>query len=99
MFDKVRKFFVNNDYIPLVFLMIVMDILFWFLDNFWGGMFLVTGIVFGSTEYISYKKTGKTISQHFAAFREEHKVFAWWIITAMMAFWFSLIVHLATTGR
>jgi hypothetical protein len=99
MWKRIWDWLCEQDYLILLIPMVIMTVMFYCAGlMFWGGMFTVIMSIFGLTELVSYLKTGKTVSQQFAKFREEHKVFAWSIIWAMMIFWFALIVHLATTG-
>jgi len=96
---KIWNWMCEQDWLILVIPMALMTILFYAAGLvWWGGMFTVIMAIFGFTEVWSYMHTGHTISQQFAKFLKEHKVFAWAIIWTMMIFWFGVIVHLATTG-
>jgi len=64
----------------------------------WGlfAVFMVFGIIFGLIEWISVVKTGKTISQHFWVFSQEHKLKGFIILGGMLVAWLSLLAHLGS---
>lgn len=56
--------------------------------------FLIFGIIFGLTEWLSTIKTGKTISQQFWVFKREHPIKAYIILGGMAIAWIFLLIHL-----
>ena len=58
-------------------------------------VFLIFNLIFGLTEFIYVKKTGKSVSQHFWKFSQEHKIKAILILVSMALMWTALIWHLA----
>jgi len=99
MWQAIWQFLCDQDWLLLFIPMVIMTVLFYVAGLlFWGVMFTVIMAIFGLTELWAKLTTGKTISQQFAKFMREHKVFAWTIIWAMMIFWFALIVHLCSTS-
>jgi hypothetical protein len=98
MWQKIWQFLCDQDWLILFVPMVIMTVLFYCAKLwFWGGMFTAIMAIFGLTELVSKLATGRTISQQFAKFLKEHKVFAWVIIWAMGTFWFALLVHLLST--
>lgn len=99
MIKRIWQFLCDQDWLILFIPMLIMTILFYAAHLFyWGVMFTIIMAIFGLTELWAELTKRRTISQMFAKFRDEHKVFAWVVIWAMLIFWLALIVHLATTG-
>jgi len=57
-------------------------------------VFTIFNIIFGLTEWLMKKYTGKTVSQQFWAYKKEHPVKATVIIVSMAVMWTALILHL-----
>jgi hypothetical protein len=57
-------------------------------------VFLIFGICFGLVEWFAVMKTGKSISQQFWIFSQEHKWKAIIILGNMLIAWVSLLAHL-----
>jgi len=61
----------------------------WFLL----GVFAIFFLCFGIMEYLSVKKTGKSISQSFWDFGRKHPKMKWVVIAALTIAWLSLMAH------
>ena len=57
-------------------------------------VFTTFNVIFGITEVVSKKITGKTVSQNFWAFKTTHPVKALLICISMAIMWSCLILHL-----
>ena len=57
-------------------------------------VFMTFDIIFGITEIVYQKTTGKTVSQHFWAYSEKYRTKAKIILVSMAAMWSALLVHL-----
>jgi hypothetical protein len=57
-------------------------------------VFLAFNLIFGLTEVLYVKFTGKTVSQQFWAYAEKSKVKAIAILASMALMWTALIIHL-----
>ena len=97
MWVKIWEFLCDNDWLIIVIPMAIMTGLFFLAKLvFWGWMFVGMMGLFVVAEIVSGLMTKKTISTQFRRFRNEHKIFAWVIIWAMLIFWLCLICHLLT---
>ena len=59
-------------------------------------VFIVFFFCFGLIEWLAVKKTGKSVSQKFWKFSEEHRWGAIGVLAGMLIAWLALLWHLAT---
>jgi formate hydrogenlyase subunit 3/multisubunit Na+/H+ antiporter MnhD subunit len=65
----------------------------------WVGMWACVGIVFAVFEILAKVKTGRTLSQKFWYWSEDHPVGKWFVLLSMILGWLALIFHLTPWGR
>lgn len=59
---------------------------------FW--VFVTFDVIFGLTEFLYVRNTGKTVSQHFWTYSKENKAKAIAILASMAIMWGALLYHL-----
>jgi len=79
-----------------VIIMLSFWIVPWFVVglNLWGWFFVCVAILLGIFEFISYKKTGKTLSRTFWDFMKKNPKTGMVILGSITIGWCILILHL-----
>ena len=57
-------------------------------------VFIVFFTCFGLVEWLAVKKSGKSVSQHFWKYSENHAIGAWLVLGGMLVAWLALLWHL-----
>ncbi len=80
----------------VVFIMLLFLVVPWFVVglNIWGWFFVCVSILLGLFEFISYKITGKTLSQTFWDFMKQHPKTGIVVLSSVSIGWIILMLHL-----
>ena len=67
---------------------------FWNGPELWDWFIVSLAVLVGIWELVARATTGKTLSQHFWAYSQQHQKGKWWYLALLATSWFGLLVHL-----